>query len=262
MFGKRLVLLLPGLLAALSLLAACSPTLSPSENTSPLGTPTAGEPEPTSTPVLAEEPTATPGVPTAQSTGIPEEAAEAVGLARQDLAQRLGIAAETIAVTAVRAVDWPDTSLGCPEPGKMYAQVITPGYEIILEADGEAYAYHSGGPNVIYCEDPNTDIQPTPAITGTQPALDPAVAALVEIARQDLAQTLGIAPESISVASVSAVEWRDSSVGCPQPGMNYLTVITPGYLILLEADGQTYEYHTDQNQVVTCEDPQPPLTTE
>lgn len=71
--------------------------------------------------------------------------------ARRDLAQRLGIAATVVTVRSVESVDWPDASLGCPQPGMMYAQVITPGYRIVLEADGQRYEYHGSTGNVIFC---------------------------------------------------------------------------------------------------------------
>ncbi len=50
-----------------------------------------------------------------------------------------------------------------------------------------------------------------------------------------------------------AVDWRDSSLGCPEPGKSYLQVITPGYRVVLQADGQTYEYHTNrEDRAVLC----------
>lgn len=64
--------------------------------------------------------------------------------ARQDLAARLGLRIDEIRVVEARAVTWPDSSLGCPEPGRMYLQVLTPGYRVILEAQGQRYAYHAG----------------------------------------------------------------------------------------------------------------------
>ena len=52
---------------------------------------------------------------------------------------------------------------------------------------------------------------------------------------------------------VQPVEWRDASLGCPKPGVDYIQVLTPGYVIKLEAAGSVYEYHTDDAQrVVTC----------
>jgi hypothetical protein len=77
---------------------------------------------------------------------------------------------------------------------------------------------------------------------------------VLEVAKDDLARRLALSPWEISVTSVEAVEWSDASLGCPQPGMAYAQVITPGFLIVLEAAGQSYEYHADRNcSVVLCE---------
>lgn len=78
-------------------------------------------------------------------------AAGLVAQAVADLAGRLAIAADAIQVRSVEAVEWPDASLGCPQPGMMYAQVITPGYRIVLEAAGKTYEYHSSHAHVVYC---------------------------------------------------------------------------------------------------------------
>jgi len=74
---------------------------------------------------------------------LPYEARLVVELAKADLARRAEIPVSEISVISVEAVDWPDTSLGCPEPGMAYAQVITPGYLIVLEAKGQTFEYHS-----------------------------------------------------------------------------------------------------------------------
>ncbi len=39
--------------------------------------------------------------------------------------------------------DWPDSSLGCPQPDMLYAQVITPGYLVVVEVSGEPIEYHT-----------------------------------------------------------------------------------------------------------------------
>jgi len=51
--------------------------------------------------------------------------------------------AESVQVVSVEAVDWSDSSLGCPKAGMMYAQVITPGHKIVLESGGRSYEFHS-----------------------------------------------------------------------------------------------------------------------
>lgn len=66
-----------------------------------------------------------------------------VDMAKSDLAGRLSIVVEQVRLVKQEKKDWPDTSLGFPEKGKAYAQVITPGFVIILEANGRQYEYHS-----------------------------------------------------------------------------------------------------------------------
>ncbi len=76
---------------------------------------------------------------------------------------------------------------------------------------------------------------------------------MIQQARADLSRRLGITATAITVARTESVEWRDSSLGCPQPGYMYTQVITPGYLIVLQANGQDYEYHAGLSNVVFCQ---------
>ncbi|MBI3361134.1 MAG: hypothetical protein HY023_08490, partial [Chloroflexi bacterium] len=46
---------------------------------------------------------------------------------------------------------WPDTSMGCPEAGKLYSQIIVEGYRIVLESGGKKYAYHTSQENFVLC---------------------------------------------------------------------------------------------------------------
>lgn len=73
----------------------------------------------------------------------------------------------------------------------------------------------------------------------------------VAAAIADLSKQTSVPADQISLTSVEPMEWSDASLGCPQEGMMYAQVITPGYLIVLTAQGQQYEYHTDQKANVT-----------
>jgi hypothetical protein len=238
--SKRAVWLpMVGLLVVLTLvLAACGAAPTETETVSPISTPsTSGSAD--------------------QTTGIPAEAQEITSLAQKDLAERLGIATDAVKVVSVKAMQWSDTSLGCPKPGMAYATVITPGYKIVLEAEDKMYDYHTGSDNFVLCQDTSSgtiEEQPTHQVN-----LDPELAALVEEAKVDLSSRFNAAIDEIVLLSASAVQWRDSSLGCPKPGTASLTVITPGYLIKLEAGGMTYEYHADKDRVFYCADPQAPL---
>ena len=63
--------------------------------------------------------------------------------ARKDLAKRRGIPQENIILEYIESVDWSDTSLGCRQPGKVYAQVITPGYRIMFSDGITDFEYHT-----------------------------------------------------------------------------------------------------------------------
>jgi hypothetical protein len=83
--------------------------------------------------------------------------------AKEDLAKQLSIEIIEISLVAAREVVWPDASLGCPQPGMAYAEVLTPGYLILLKSKNIEYEYHaSRGTEVIYCENPMPPVEGTP----------------------------------------------------------------------------------------------------
>jgi len=63
---------------------------------------------------------------------------------RADAAQRAGVTPDKVKILAVEAVTWADGSLGCPEPGMMYAQALVRGYRITVDAAGTTLDYHAG----------------------------------------------------------------------------------------------------------------------
>lgn len=71
--------------------------------------------------------------------------ANLVQQAQQDLAKRLSIPVESIELLKFEDVIWPDGGLGCPQPGMAYTQVLVEGYRMLLQYDGQVYAYHGGG---------------------------------------------------------------------------------------------------------------------
>ena len=71
------------------------------------------------------------------------------------LAGELGVAAAGLEVVSVAAMTWPDASLGCPQPGMMYAQVLTPGYLVVIRgAGGTERRVHTNedGSSAIVCD--------------------------------------------------------------------------------------------------------------
>ncbi len=69
----------------------------------------------------------------------------------------------------------------------------------------------------------------------------------VRHAVQRLAKELEVLAADVRVVEFEEVTWRDSSLGVPQPGEAYLTVLTPGYRVQLSVAGETFVYHTDMH---------------
>lgn len=75
-------------------------------------------------------------------------------------------------------------------------------------------------------------------------------AAIVDAAVRFAADELGTTSDSIQVISVEAVEWRNSCLGAERPDEMCLQVITPGYRVLLDVEGQDVAVHTNQDATV------------
>lgn len=60
-----------------------------------------------------------------------------------DAATVLSIPESELEVVSIETQEWPDASLGCPQPDGIYAQVITPGYLIIITGAGQQLEYHT-----------------------------------------------------------------------------------------------------------------------
>ncbi len=88
----------------------------------------------------------------------PQESLDSlIDQAKRDLAKRLSIPVDQISLVEAQEVVWRDSSLGCPQKGMMYLQVLMPGYLVILETNGKEYEYHAGmGTDAFYCENPTS----------------------------------------------------------------------------------------------------------
>lgn len=81
-----------------------------------------------------------------------------VSLAKKDLAERLKITMDGITLVKTAEMTWPNAALGCPSPGKMYAQGQVPGYQIQLKAGDVEYVYNTDlTGQVIFCPSQNPD---------------------------------------------------------------------------------------------------------
>lgn len=71
-----------------------------------------------------------------------------------DVARRAGVSPNEVLVESFRIMTFNDTSLGCPEPGKMYAQVLTPGFVVTVDAGASELRYRvaRGSGTIAMCE--------------------------------------------------------------------------------------------------------------
>jgi hypothetical protein len=110
-----------------------------------------------------------------------------------------------------------------------------------------------------------------PDATGTVPVVSvgpgddsippaPAVTPEVQAAVADLATRQGVPVDQVDVVEVREVTWRDGSLGCPQPGVNYTQALVSGQLVVLAIGEQRFEYHSGPRRpLFFCADPRPPL---
>ena len=129
------------------------------------------------------------------------------------------------------------------------------GTETVSPGDGASTTTTTGGTDMTEPTDPTSEDGDD---TGTT---TPTPTGQSEAAVADLAERLGVEPADVTLVSVEAVTWRDSSIGCPQRDMAYLQVLTEGVRIVLEVDGTRYRYHAGGGrEPFYCATPQDPLS--
>ncbi len=156
-------------------------------------------------------------------------AAQTAAVAR--LAQTLGLTVNEIRVVNSESIDWPNGCLGFSLPNVRCTQVIVPGFRFTLEAGGMPYEVR-------------TDRQGDVVFSTLDTVVNEPVGA-AEVARRSLATALGLSVEQVRIVSSEAQEWSDGCLGISRPGLMCAQVITPGYFVILQAQGRQYEYHTD-----------------
>jgi hemin uptake protein HemP len=150
----------------------------------------------------------------------------AVLQARSLLADQLGVPAEEITILSVEEVEWADSCFGLGEADEMCAAEITPGWRVILDANGQEYEVRSNK-------------------TGTL-IRSPQLPAAVLQARSLLADQLGVPAEEITILSVEEVEWTDSCFGLGGAAEMCAAEMTPGWRVIFDANGQRYEVRSNK----------------
>jgi len=143
------------------------------------------------------------------------------------LSETLNLSPGKITLISTETVEWRDGCLGVNRQGTFCTQAIVPGYKIILEADKNLYEVHT-----------NKDGSAVVVV----PALSDA-GTLEQMAIDQLSSSLGLNGADVSVVSMANIEFTDSCLGVAMQEATCAQVITPGLIVILEADGLQYEYH-------------------
>jgi hypothetical protein len=167
----------------------------------------------------------------ATPSGLPVELTPAQRAAISALGDALQLPPDRIKVLSTEALTWRDGCMGVQRIGVLCAQGIVPGFRIALLANGTQYEFHTNQDGSV--------VVPVEGMAVPGPA--------AQVAAGQLAANLGLQEGEVSVISSSAVEWPDSCLGVALEGISCAYVVTPGYLILLSAQGRLYEYHTDED---------------
>ncbi len=170
-------------------------------------------------------------------------------LAAETLAVELSIPVSSIQIDTVRAVEWRDSSIGCPQPGVGYLQVITPGHKITLRAGGRVHTIHEANGRAFMCKlrkEPRRMTGQIDLVWGTQGLA----------ARKDLATRLGVEEQAIMIAGATPRVFADASLDCPEPDTDYAPEKRDGFVLRLRHGGRDYTYHTDLERTIMC----PPMS--
>ena len=127
-----------------------------------------------------------------------------VAAARERLAQRLGVPADSLTLHEASQQEWPDGALGCPAAGQLYPQVITPGFLLIFNAGAQTYAVHTGGSEqlMILCEDGRpTNLADQVTAPAAEAQTNATTQPLVEQSSANFAKENAIAPRDCGQAS-------------------------------------------------------------
>ncbi len=94
---------------------------------------------PTRIPEMIGDAPAPEGQPVAIAS-LPRETRRAVA---DDAARRFNVAASAVVLTRAEQVTWPDGSLGCPDPGMAYTQMLVEGYRLVAKTTAGELVYHA-----------------------------------------------------------------------------------------------------------------------
>lgn len=181
----------------------------------------------------AEGKTPIPPTPTESVVAPPADAGpgareDVVAQAVADLQSRLEVSADAVTVQQVTDAEFSDASLGVPEPGKVYAQAITPGYVIRLAVGEKTYIYHGSRERVVLAAQETSRVIVVP---GEVPAGTVTVEGVQFSSGQVLIEGSSTFPDGTTIQTElladgqGATWWPESAYARVQDGVWQVTVV-------------------------------------
>jgi hypothetical protein len=102
------------------------------------------------------------------------------------------------------------------------------------------------------CGTSQTDVPPTQVNPNLKNVLPPDVALNVQ---NQISQTLGVAVENIKITQVEQKDWPNGCLGLPQGNEVCAEVVTPGWLLTFNINGQEYKYRVDKTGTFIRQEP-------
>jgi len=176
-------------------------------------------------------------------------------LAVSTLSKQLSLSPANISVIHVSNTNWPDSSLGCPQQGAQYLQVVTRGSLVLLRTNKRAYRIHIGNNRAIICDKPMRGIIPL----GNKTAVGSSIQGQMQTARKDLAKKLGVSISEVFIVKVKSQTWPGQTLGCTSHEQDSpKKARVKGFLITMDYKGKEFNYHTGPQKVIPC----PPIERE
>ena len=97
-----------------------------------------------------------------------------------------------------------------------------------------------------------TDVPTVQGNPSLNDVLPPEVALNIQ---NQISQILGVPVESIQLESIEQMDWPNGCLGLPEPEEVCTEVITPGWLLVFNVDGQDYRFRVDQTGTVIRREP-------
>lgn len=167
------------------------------------------------------------------STNLPQRAADAI---LRTASERTGLRTSQLRIVKSAQLTT-DGCLGLPRPGEACTRIAMQAWEVTIEGGQQRLVYRSdmNGSRIRLNEAAST--------IGTSGNLPKTVANTV---LQLASQQLGVPASQLRVTQAEKQTWTDGCLGLPSPVERCMSVLTPGWRVVVQGRQQSQVYRTDE----------------